>query len=132
MKIYLTLFFFVANLAVFAQKQPMNGNYQVNRIFHADDYYLIFITKNNENYTIYSKKGIIADGQEIKKDSTYYFELIPVPDTLGNGTRITPINYSEIKYFGRFTGKDIGVLCTARNLVGLKIRKIPADCKKKN
>lgn len=131
MKLFLTLIFIVVNLVVFAQGELENGNYKVYRIFNADDYYLIFLAKNNKNYTIYSKKGLIADGQEVKKDSIYYFELTPVPDTLANGADIIPVNYSEIIYFGRFTGKEIGVLCTARNLVGLKIQKMPANCKNK-
>ena len=118
---------FFISVNSFAQKESANGNYQVRKIHEADDYYLIFLKKDNKNCTIFSKKEIIIDGIEVKKDSTYYFELTPLPTTItfADGTKITPMPDLNITYFGGFRASDIGTLCTAHNLVGLRIKKSP-------
>lgn len=104
-----------------AQTEENKDTFRVHRIYTAEDYYLVFLRKYGERFTIYSKKSIDVKGQRIKQDSSYYFDLIPVVDTLTNGKSMVPMNYMDITYFGHFTGDEIGKLCTAKNLVGLII-----------
>ena len=119
------------SLVGMAQTENNTEYYKVHRIYTADDYYLIFLRKGNEKYTIYSEKGITVDGQKVVQDSSYYFELIPVADTLANGKSMVPMNYMDITYFGHFTGDEIGKLCTTKNLVGLVIPSTSKACEKK-
>ncbi len=104
-----------------AQTEENKDTFKVCRIYTAEDYHLVFLKKDSVKYTIYSKKSIAVKGQEVKQDSSYYFDLIPVVDTLTNGKSMVPMNYMDITYFGHFTGDEIGKLCTAKNLVGLII-----------
>jgi hypothetical protein len=104
------------------ETKSKSGNFLVKKIHEGVDYYLIFLKKDSKNYTIFSKKNLTINGIDIKKGNTYYFELIPVKDTL-NGLNISPAYNPEMVYFGCFRGKEIGILYTAKNLSGLRIEK---------
>lgn len=93
--------------------------YKVYKIDDLRSFYLIFLRKGNEKYTIYSEKTITSTGRKVEVDSTYFFELSRKVDTLSNGVVVTPMNYADIYYFDRYPGEEIGMLCTAKNLKGL-------------
>jgi len=131
MKIFISLILLITSLVGMAQTKNNTEYYKVYRIYAADNYYLIFLRKDNEKYTIYSEKGITVDGQKVVQDSLYYFDLMPVTDTLTNGKSMIPMNYMDITYFGHFTGDEIGKLCTAKNLVGIVIPSTSETCKTK-
>ena len=108
-------------------KETFVGNYLVTNIHVADDYYLIFLKKTDERYTILSNKDLrerTVDGLKIQKDSTYYFELVPIL------SKFEPMNYGEIITSFGFSGFEIGKLCSAKKLIGLTI--ITIDNKVKN
>ena len=131
MKIYMFIIFFVGlNISISGQsKEVYVGNYLVDKIHIADDYYLIFLKKNNERYTIHSDKNLrerTVNGRKIQKDSTYYFELVPVV------LKFEPMNYGEIITSYGFSGFEIGKLCTAKNLIGLTITSMNNGNKSKN
>lgn len=123
MKKLLTLVLLIAHCVIIGQtnKATESGNYKVCKIDTLKDFYLIFVTRHDERYTIYSEKGIEIKGQKVKIDSTYFFELLPKIDTLSNGKSITPLNYLDVYYFDKYSGSEIGKLCTAKNLIGLII-----------
>lgn len=121
----LLLFVFIlpATSTVFSQEAGL-PSYKVCKIWEADSYYLIFLRKDNHKYTIFSKKEIVLRGEEIKIDNIYKFDLIPVKDTL------SPINYLDYRRFPQFSNDEIGMLCHARNLIGITL--IPnSEIKKK-
>jgi len=131
MKIFIRLIFLATSLLSMAQTKNNTEYYKVHRIYAADNYYLIFLRKDNEKYTVYSEKGLTIDGQKVVQDSSYYFDLIPVTDTFTNGKSMVPMNYMDITYFGHFTGDEIGKLCIAKNLVGLVIPSTSNACETK-
>jgi len=120
MKIYLILILLFGNsAAILGQaKETFVGNYLVTKIHIADDYYLIFLEKDNKRYTIHSDKNLrekMVNGLKIQKDSTYYLELLYTPP------KFEIMNYGEIVTSYGFRGFEIGKLCSAKNLVGLTI-----------
>lgn len=124
MKLFIALVLLFIGLTGMSQTEDGSNVYKIHHIHATDDYYLIFLRKNNKKFTIYSKKEIIKlEGEKLIEGNSYYFELVPVKDTLPNGKSMKPINYAHIIYFGFFTGAEIGELCTAKNLVGIIIPK---------
>lgn len=99
--------------------------YKVCKIDDLKSFYLIFLRRGNEKYTIYSEKTISSKGRKVEVDSTYFLELSRKVDTLSNGVVVTPMNYADIYYFDRYSGEEIGMLCTARNLKGLFLLDSP-------
>jgi len=118
------------NASILSQNEKvLYDNYLVTKIHITNDYYLIFLKKNNEIYTIHSDKKLSErnlSGTEIQKDNTYYFELIYVPP------KFEPTNYGEIITSYGFSGFEIGKLCRAKNLVGLTIISTDNENKAKN
>ncbi|MDR3227321.1 MAG: hypothetical protein LBT56_06585 [Prevotellaceae bacterium] len=107
-----------------------SGYYKVNKIHTANNYYLVFVTKDNERYTIFSnKEHLQVNGKKIEKDSTYYFEIITNLLT-SNGKPITEMPNYSIRHLG-FTFAELGTLCTARNLFGLVVIKNYSEPDKK-
>jgi hypothetical protein len=123
MKIILILFLLTTNILVFSQGFGLE-NYKVDKIYEDDKYYLIFLSKNNFRYTIFSEKGIALQGEKIKVDSIYKFDLVPIKDTL------SPVNYLDYRRFPQFSNDEIGLLCHAKNLIGINITPV-SDVKKK-
>lgn len=122
MKAILIIFLLIVSILTYGQKHE--GSFLVYKIYEADKYYLIFLKKDNFRYTIYTEKGIALKGEKIKVDSIYKFDLIPVKDTLSS------VNYLDYRNFPEFSNDEIGLLCHAKNLVGITI--IPTfDVKKK-
>lgn len=117
---------FIMNLSAFSQANPtiIKGYFKVYKFDNSfDGFHLIFIKNKENNYTILSEHSIINEGQKIKTGQEYYFELIRKIDTLANGKVITPVNYLDISYFdGKYRGTEIGMLCYAKNLNGLKLK----------
>ncbi len=94
--------------------------YKIDNSF--TDFHLIFIKNSETNYTIYSERSMLVNGQQVKKGQEYYFELIHKIDTLATGQVITPMNYLDIYYFGgKYSGTQTGMICYAKNLKGLMI-----------
>ena len=96
------------------------GVYKVLKIDKFNNFYLVFIEKNGIKSTIYSKKGIDMKGQKISIDSTYYFELT-CKDTFYNGQCLPII--SDVTYFDKYKGTELGKLNIAINLYGLFIKE---------
>jgi len=101
-------------------KEIERGYYKVLKIDAFNNFYLIFIEKNNVKSTIYSEKSIVVKGQKIEVDSTYFFEL-SCKDTLSNGTCLIPI--ANVTYFDKYSGYELGKLNLAKNLCGLIITR---------
>jgi hypothetical protein len=102
------------------------GVYRVCKIHIDNTFYLIFLEKENEKYTILSNKETLhVNGIKLKKDKNYYLELTYI----SNEMVLMPINYMDILYYG-FTAKEIGKLCTAKNLFGLILKDYFVPLKK--
>lgn len=99
-------------------KDVERGFYKVLKIDTLSSFYLIFVERDKARSTIYSEKSINVKGQEIKIDSTYYFEL-SCKDTLYNGVCLIPV--ANVTYFGKYLGDELGKLSKAKNLYGLTI-----------
>lgn len=121
MRNFLIVILFISPVILLGQtnKEIARGCYSVCRIDSIQEFYLIFIEKNYERYTIYSKKDEAVKGEKIKVGNSYFFELYQ--DTFLNGESIIPMNYMDITYFGKYSGREIGRLCTTNNLRGLII-----------
>ncbi len=121
----LILIIFSIGQSVYSQRgYPVDkGLFKVYKIDNSFiDFYLIFIKNKENNYTIYSERSIIVEGQKIKKGKEYFFELSRKIDTLANGLVITPMNYLDMTYFGgTYSGTQTGMICYAKNLKGLII-----------
>lgn len=114
--------FTICSMSLLAQTNNafMCELYKVTKIEDLGKFYLIFLKKGFNNYTIYSEKTIVLEGIKIKVDSLYPFELTVKIDTLSNGLSITHMNYLDIRRFdNRYSGEEIGMLCTAKNVKGL-------------
>lgn len=121
----LILIFIILSDILFSQIKPQaeSGYFKVTKIDSTSvDFYLIFLKKDNKNYTIYSENGLNIKGEKIKVFKTYYFDLTRKIDTLIDGTNMTPINYMDISQFG-YPGEEIGLLCTTKDLNGLIFTK---------
>lgn len=110
------------NILLAQSNETFEGQFRVYDIDSSNkDFHLIFLKKDRINYTIYSEKGIVVDGERLKTNKNYYFKLKRKLDTL-NGVVITPVNYLDISKYG-YSGERIGLLCIAENLKGLIITK---------
>ena len=99
--------------------------YQIDISF--TDYFLIFVKKGQEKYTIQSKKSIIIKGQKLEIGKEYYLEL-QRNDSLTNEFELVSLAYPEIHFYdGKYTRNQLGTLCSAKNLIGIVIPEINAN-----
>ena len=111
-------------------KETFIGNYLVTKIHVANDCYLIFLKDRNDNkYTIYSKKEMLERtvyGKKIHPDSIYFFELTYIP------SKFNPVSSFAITNSYGFTQFETGYICSAKNLIGLTITSMENVNKAKN
>lgn len=84
------------------------------------DFYLIFLEKGGEKYTIHSPISIIIKGQKLVVGQEYYLELQQnnaLTKELDLASNFNP----EIVLYGKYKRSQLGNLCTAKNIMGLTI-----------
>lgn len=123
MQIIVILILFNVNQFAHSQDIPKveKGSFKVTKIDDTfSDFYLIFVEKGDEKYTISSPKTIIIKGQKLEVGKEYYLELqrnnnLPAEfDLISNDPNI-------YFYDGKYKGSQLGILCVANNLIGLII-----------
>ncbi len=133
-QIIVVIIFLSINHFALSQNTPKieKGNFKVLKIDDTfSDFYLIFLEKGGEKYTIHSPTSIIIKGQKLEVGKEYYLELQQnnvLAEELDLASNFNP----EIVLYGKYKRSQLGNICTANNLMGLIIPASDTNTDTKN
>ena len=122
-QIIVVIIFLSVNHFALSQNTPKieKGNFKVLTIDDSfSDFYLIFVEKGQEKYTIHSPISISIKGQKIEVGKEYYFELHRAKDSTDEFDSASSFN-PDVYFYGKYKRSQLGILCIANNLMGLTI-----------
>ena len=133
-QIIVVFMFLSVNHFALSQNMPNveKGNFKVSNIDDTFlDFYLIFVEKGGEKYTIHSPTSITIKGQKIEVGKEYYLELQHDND-LSNEFDLASSFNQKVYLYGKYKRSQLGNICTTNNLIGLTIPALDTNTETKN